>query len=72
MTESPKTLASPSNSVTRRDLLRGLGVSAGAAGAAALGVTATKADAASATTAETGAGYQETEHVRRAYEAAGF
>ena len=72
MTESPKTLAPQSNPVTRRDLLRGLGISAGAAGAAALGVTATKADAATATRTEAGAGYQETEHVRRAYEAAGF
>ena len=58
--------------VNRRDLLRGLGLSAAAAGAAAAGVTATKADAKAATDAQSGAGFQETEHVRRAYEAAGF
>ncbi len=60
------------NTVSRRNLLRGAALSAGAAGAAAMGVAATKADAASASQAGAGAGYQETEHVRRAYEAAGF
>lgn len=63
---------SETKTVSRRDLLRGAALSAGAAGAAAVGVTATKADAASADRTSTGAGYQETDHVRRAYEAAGF
>lgn len=67
MTQNPET-----KTVSRRDLLRGAALSAGAAGAAAVGVTATKADAASAGQTRAGAGYQETEHVRRAYEAAGF
>ncbi len=67
MTENSET-----KTVSRRDLLRGAALSAGAAGAAAMGVTATKADAASGDQTRTGAGYQETEHVRRAYEAAGF
>ncbi|KIL98661.1 Formate dehydrogenase subunit or accessory protein [Paramagnetospirillum magnetotacticum MS-1] len=67
MTQSPE-----SKTVSRRDLLRGAALSAGAAGAAAVGVAATKADAASSERANTGAGYQETDHVRRAYEAAGF
>lgn len=72
MTENNDSLAPSPSPVSRRDLLRGLGVGAGAAGVAALGVTATKADAAAATQSANGAGYQETEHVRRAYEAAGF
>ena len=59
-------------SLNRRNFLGGLGLSAGAAGAAALGVTAAKADSKTAETTQTGSGYQETEHVRRAYEAAGF
>ena len=68
------TLERPEKSPTalaRRAFLRGVGLSAGAAGAAAVGVTATKADA-KAQTSTHGAGYQETEHVRRAYEASGF
>lgn len=63
---------SETKTVSRRDLLRGAALSAGAAGAAAVGVTATKADAAASVQTGSGAGYQETEHVRRAYEAAGF
>ena len=59
-------------SLDRRAFLRGIGLSAGAAGAAAIGVTATKADAKAQGQAAQGAGYQETEQVRRAYEAAGF
>ena len=69
MTERPENTKS---ALDRRAFLRGAGLSAGAAGAAALGVTATRADAKAASEAQTGAGYQETEHVRRAYEAAGF
>ncbi len=56
----------------RRAFLRGIGLSAGAAGAAAVGVVATQADAKAKAGATQGTGYQETEHVRRAYEAAGF
>ena len=66
------TAASDTTPLDRRAFLRGIGLSAGAAGAAAVGVTATKADAKSQMGASQGAGYQETEHVRRAYEAAGF
>lgn len=60
------------SALDRRAFLRGVGLSAGAAGAAAIGVTATKVDAKAAADAKTGAGYQETDHVRRAYDAAGF
>ncbi|WP_239988633.1 twin-arginine translocation signal domain-containing protein [Paramagnetospirillum kuznetsovii] len=69
MTERPDKTAA---ALDRRAFLKVAGLSAGAAGAAAVGVTATKADAKAATEAQTGAGYQETAHVRRAYEAAGF
>jgi len=55
----------------RRDFLKlaGLGTLAGAAGAA--GGTPRKAEAATARPA-TGAGYQETEHVKKAYELSRF
>lgn len=69
MIETPEKSQS---ALDRRAFLRGVGLSAGAAGAAAIGVTATKADAKAQGQAGQGAGYQETEHVRRAYEAAGF
>ncbi len=61
-----------SNTVSRRSLLRGAALTAGAAGAAAIGVAGAKTDAAAADQSTTGTGYRETEHVRRAYEAAGF
>jgi len=58
--------------LNRRKFLGGIALSAGAAGASAAGVIATKADAHTADSTRSGAGYQETEHVRRAYEAASF
>lgn len=67
MTKTPE-----SKTVSRRGLLKGAALTAGAAGAAVIGVAGAKADAAAADQSATGAGYQETEHVRRAYEAAGF
>lgn len=67
-----KRLEQSSPALDRRAFLRGIGLSAGAAGAAAVGVTATKADAKAGDAAQTGAGYHETDHVRRAYEAASF
>ena len=69
MIESPE---KSRTTLDRRAFLRGIGLSAGAAGAAAVGVTATQADAKAQAGTHQGAGYQETEHVRRAYEAAGF
>ena len=65
-------ISDQSKTVSRRGLLRGAALTAGAAGAAAIGVTGAKADAAASGQSASGAGYQETEHVRRAYEAAGF
>ena len=57
--------------VDRRAFLRGLGISAAAAPAAALGLAAAPAEA-KTSDAEAASGYQETEHVRRAYETARF
>ena len=57
--------------VDRRGFLRGLGLTAAAAPAAALGLAAQPAAAAAPQTADA-SGYQETEHVRRAYETARF
>lgn len=54
----------------RRAFLRGLGVSAAAAPAAALGLSTTPAEAAAPD--DQPGGYRETEHVRRAYETARF
>lgn len=56
--------------VDRRAFLRGLGLSAAAAPAAALGLAPAPAQAKEA--AATTSGYQETDHVRRAYDAARF
>ncbi len=67
MTEQSDTTA-----LDRRGFLRGLGLAAGASAAVAAGATATRADAKTGAEAPQGAGYRETEHVRRAYEAAGF
>jgi hypothetical protein len=58
--------------VDRRAFLRGLGLSAAAAPAAALGLSAAPAEAAEDGKTDTGAGYQETDHVLRAYDAARF
>lgn len=72
-TESPESQSSESKTIlSRRGLLKGAVLSAGAAGAAAAGVIGTGQDAQAASETQTGAGYRETEHVRRAYEAAGF
>lgn len=57
--------------VDRRAFLRGLGLSAAAAPAAALGLSVAPAQAREAD-GEAASGYQETEHVRRAYDAARF
>lgn len=57
--------------VDRRAFLRGVAISAAAAPAAALGLGAQPAEAAETTATDT-SGYQETEHVRRAYETARF
>jgi hypothetical protein len=57
--------------VDRRAFLRGIGLSAAAAPAAALGLAARPADAAEAKTTDA-SGYQETEHVLRAYDSARF
>lgn len=57
--------------VDRRAFLRGLGLSAAAAPVAAIGLAAAPAQAREAGT-DTASGYQETEHVRRAYDAARF
>ncbi|HLO75128.1 MAG TPA: hypothetical protein VK196_01570 [Magnetospirillum sp.] len=67
MTQSDDT-----SKVDRRGFLRGLGLSAAAAPAAALGLAAAQPAAAAETTTGQGSGYQETEHVRRAYETARF
>jgi nitrous oxide reductase len=67
MTQSDDT-----SKVDRRAFLRGLGLSAAAAPAAALGLAAQPADAAEGKTATDASGYQETEHVRRAYDTARF
>lgn len=57
--------------VDRRGFLRGLGLTAAAAPAAALGLSAQPAAAAEAKAADA-SGYQETDHVRRAYDTARF
>lgn len=72
MTDSPEAKVQAKAQVSRRDLLRGAALSAGAAGAVAAGVVGSGQDARAAADTSTGAGYRETEHVRRAYEAAGF
>lgn len=59
--------------VSRRGLLRGLGL--GAAGAAAAGTLVREAEAAStkqAASAPRSGGYRESDHVRRVYELARF
>lgn len=58
--------------VNRRAFLRGLGVTAAAVPAAALAVGSQPAQAAEAGAAPAGDGYRETDHVRRAYDAARF
>lgn len=57
--------------VQRRDFLRVLGVGAGTAGAAAVGMVI-PTTAGGAVTPESESGYAETEHVRRFYETARF
>ena len=57
--------------LARRDLFRAAGLGAGALGAAAVGLAGTAAEA-EAAGAPDGAGYRETEHVRKAYETSRF
>ena len=57
-------------SVGRRDFFRKAGV--GALGAAAVGLTAAEAGAASPASSSEGSGYRETEHVKKYYELARF
>lgn len=57
--------------VGRRAFLRGIGLSAAAAPAAAIGLAAAPAEAAQGK-ADSASGYQDTEHVRSAYDAARF
>lgn len=57
--------------VDRRAFLRGVGLSAGAAGVAAVAGTS-EAEAAPVTDHRKSAGYSETDHVLRAYELARF
>ncbi|MGE5516632.1 MAG: hypothetical protein ACM31D_12510 [Bacteroidota bacterium] len=71
MTQSNDTSKDAGADIDRRAFLRGLGVSAAAAPAAALGLAAQPA-AAAETKGVAASGYQETEHVRRAYDAARF
>ncbi len=55
----------------RRNFIRNAGLGVGAAGAAAVGLSVGKATAASPGPASSkGAGYQETEHVKKFYELA--
>ncbi len=62
-----------SAAVNRRDFFRKVSLGVGAAGAAAAGLSATKAKAAEpATGASTSAGYRETALVKKYYELARF
>ncbi|CAA7616643.1 conserved hypothetical protein [Candidatus Terasakiella magnetica] len=69
MTDTP----APDNSATpalgRRAFLRSVGLTAGAATVVG---TSREAESKARTLSQTGEGYHETEHVRRAYEAAAF
>jgi hypothetical protein len=58
-------------SIDRRDFFRKAGLGAGALGAATAGLSA-KASAAAPAKAVRGAGYRETEHVKKYYELARF
>ncbi len=58
--------------VGRRDFFRKAGLGAGAAGAAAVGLSASTAGAATAEASPQGAGYRETDHVKKFYELAKF
>ena len=57
----------------RRDFFKKAGLGAGAVGAVAVGLAAGKSEAAEPTTdGRGGRGYQETAHVKKNYELAGF
>jgi hypothetical protein len=59
--------------MSRRDFFRGAGLGAGALGAAAVGISASRVQAAApAEGATKGAGYRETDHVKKYYETARF
>ena len=59
-------------SVGRRDFLRKAGLGAGTAGAVAVGLSAASAQAKTPEAGASGAGYQETDHVKKFYELAKF
>ncbi|NQV46562.1 MAG: twin-arginine translocation signal domain-containing protein [Rhodospirillaceae bacterium] len=67
-----KTKNNEKNGIDRRSFLRGAGLGAGVVGAGAAVLASKPAAAAQVETAGKSAGYQETEHVRRAYEVAKF
>ncbi len=58
--------------VDRRNVFRKVGLGAGALGVAAVGLSASKAKAESAKSPSKGAGYRETDHVKKYYELARF
>ena len=58
--------------IGRRDFFRRATLGAGAVGAAAAGLSATQGDAAETAVPEKGAGYRETEHVKKYYELSRF
>jgi anaerobic selenocysteine-containing dehydrogenase len=58
-------------SLPRRDFLKAAGIAGGAAGLAAAALT-TKSAKAAAPEAGKGAGYRETEHIRKYYESARY
>ncbi len=59
--------------LNRRDFFRKASLGVGAAGAAVAGLSASKAKAAEpAKSSSTGAGYRETDHVKKYYELARF
>lgn len=72
MTDTP----APDNSATpalgRRAFLRSVGLTAGAAGAATVVGASREAESKARNQSQTGEGYHETDHIRRAYEAASF
>jgi len=58
--------------IGRRDFFRNATLGAGAAGAAAIGLATGKAEAAVPDAQQDGAGYRETEHVKKYYELSRF
>lgn len=58
--------------VGRRDFFRKAGLGAGAVGAAAVGLAASKGEAAEPVASSNSVGYRETDHVKKYYELAKF